>query len=163
MVLQQGQRCRLGFKGSGLQNRVCTKHLSRIMRRWKGALGFQEPASRRSFVPACRPDQNGGLSSVFAWESSYCGGSGAGQHTETVVAPPVEEVGAGVNVQSNARDSGGISLWRHVHSVMQSDRLRGAWMRVSLTAFQLGVGLVHPAPAVMHEQRRYPYGTAPFF
>ena len=146
MVLQQGQRCRLGFKGSGLQNRVCTKHLSRIMRRWKGALGFQEPTSRRSFVPACRPDQNGGLSPVFAWESSYCGGSGAGQHTETVVAPPVEEVGAG-----------GISLRRHVHSVMQSDRRRGAWMRVSITAFQLGVGLVHPAPAVMHEQRRYPY------
>ena len=69
----------------------------------------------------------GGLSPVLTWESSYYGGSGAGQHTETVVvAPPYENVGAGVSVQSSATDSGGISLWRSVHSVMQSDRLRDA-------------------------------------
>jgi len=109
------------------RNRVCTKHLSRMMCHWKDALGFREPASRRSFVPACRPDQNGGFSRVIPWESSYYGGSGAGQHTETVVvAPPYENVGARVSVQSIATDSGGISLWRSVRSVMQSDRLREA-------------------------------------
>jgi len=35
-------------------------------------------------------------------------------------------VGAGVDVQSIATDSGGVSLWRSVRSVMQSDRLREA-------------------------------------
>ena len=100
----------------------------------------------------------GGLSPVLSWESSYYGGSGAGQHTETVVvAPPYENVGAGVSIQSKQRTQGYLPMAQCAFSDAVGSTLRSALMRVSLKEFQLGIGLAHPAPVVMYEQRRYPY------
>ena len=87
------------------RDRVCTKHLSRMKRSWKSALGFREPASRKSSVPVCRPDQDSGF--VVGDQSQLLRGLGTGQNTETVVvAPPYKGIGARGCVQSSARDSG---------------------------------------------------------
>ena len=122
----------------------------------QGALGYCPHLEEHSYPHAGLIKMTG---SPRIRESSYTGGSGAGQHTEAVIdAPPYKVMGARVDVQSMARDSGVVSLWRRVHSVTQSDRLcESALIRVSLKTFQLGVGLVHPAPALIHERRRYPY------
>jgi len=58
------------------RDRVCTKHLSRMIRSRRSALGFWEPASRKSSVPACRPDQDGGF--VVYDQSQLLWGLGGG-------------------------------------------------------------------------------------
>ena len=110
-----------------------------------GPVGYR-PAPRNISVPASRPDQVNGL--VVLVQSQLERGSGAGQNTVTVVGlSPYKIIGARMWVQSTQTDSG-LSTYGAVGIVRCSrfDCSRLLFEVVPL-AFQLDVGLTHPAPS----------------
>lgn len=125
MVLQHGQRCRLGFKGSGLQ-KPCLHQTPIEDDAPLGALGYCPHLEEHSY-PHAGPIKIAGSPRIYPGSPVTLGARGRGSTRKPLLLHHrIKDSGARVGVQSKQRTQGIISLWRFVHSEMQSDRLREA-------------------------------------
>jgi len=82
------------------------------------------PATRRSFVPACRPDQKAGSPRLWPGSPVTMGARGRGSTRKPLLLHHrIKSHGDQGERPIKAMDSRVISLWRYLHSLTQSDRL----------------------------------------